>query len=168
MNEVQPPTVASTRAAGVPALYRRILVPYDGSAPARRGLDEAIRIARAGGATVCLLHMVELAPLMVGMADGAAWQVLRDGAEAQGRTLLEQAHEVVRAAGVDVESRLEDAPGRVCDVLVAHAAAHHCDLIVMGTHGRRGWRHAVLGSDAERTVRESPVPVLLVRAADER
>jgi nucleotide-binding universal stress UspA family protein len=149
-------------------MYRRILVPYDGSAPARRGLDEAIRIARPGGGAVCLLHVVELAPLMVGMADGGAWQVLQEGVQAQGRTLLEQAHALVRAAGVDAESRLEDGGGRVCDAIVAHAAAHHCDLIVMGTHGRRGWRHAMLGSDAERTVRESPVPVLLVRAADER
>jgi nucleotide-binding universal stress UspA family protein len=148
-------------------MYRRILVPVDGSAASRRGLDEALRIAGAYGGTVCLLHVLDFAPFMAGMADGAAWQALRDGLEQEGRALLEQAHERARAAGVDAETRLEDGPGRVCDAVVAHAAAHHCDLIVMGTHGRRGWRHAMLGSDAERTVRESPVPVLLVRAGEE-
>ena len=147
-------------------MYKRILVPIDGSAPAQRGLDEAIRLARSDGGTLCLLHVLDFAPFMIGVADGATWQALRDGLEQQGRALLEQAHAQAEAAGVDTEARLEDGPGRVCDAIVAHAAAHRCDLVVMGTHGRRGWRHAMIGSDAERTVRESPVPVLLVRAPD--
>jgi nucleotide-binding universal stress UspA family protein len=53
--------------------------------------------------------------------------------------------------------------GRVADVVVEEAAKSGCDLIVMGTHGRRGFSRLALGSDADLVVRSSPVPVLLVR-----
>ena len=62
------------------------------------------------------------------------------------------------------ETRLEDAAAaRVCDLIVQQAGERKCDLIVMGTHGRRGIAHALIGSDAEQVLRMSPVPVLLVR-----
>ena len=54
--------------------------------------------------------------------------------------------------------------GRVADAILQEAKSAGCDLIVIGTHGRRGFRRALLGSDAESVLRESPVPVLLVRA----
>jgi nucleotide-binding universal stress UspA family protein len=56
--------------------------------------------------------------------------------------------------------------GRVADAIVAQARASKCDLIVIGTHGRRGFSRALMGSDAERVVRESSVPVLVVRASE--
>ena len=56
------------------------------------------------------------------------------------------------------------AAARVCDVIVDQAREHQCDLIVMGTHGRRGIEHAMVGSDAERVIRMSPVPLLLVKS----
>jgi nucleotide-binding universal stress UspA family protein len=56
---------------------------------------------------------------------------------------------------------------RVCDVIVDEAKKWRADLIVMGTHGRRGMTRMLLGSDAEGVLRNTPVPVLLVRAADQ-
>jgi len=65
----------------------------------------------------------------------------------------------VKAETVQVESR-----GRaVSDVILAEARRSHADVIVMGTHGRRGLNRLLLGSDAERVLREAPVPVLLTR-----
>ena len=84
-----------------------------------------------------------------------------------GQRLLESAHDATRAAGIACEAHLEDAAAsRVCDVIVDQARAHHCDLIVMGTHGRRGINHALIGSDAERVIRMSEVPVLTVRSGE--
>jgi nucleotide-binding universal stress UspA family protein len=57
---------------------------------------------------------------------------------------------------------------RVCDVIVDQARQHQCDLIVMGTHGRRGIEHALVGSDAERVIRQAPCAVLLVRAPEKK
>ena len=68
-------------------------------------------------------------------------------------------------AGLTVSTELRDLKGgRVADAIVEDARAARCDLIVIGTHGRRGFQHALMGSDAERVTRESPVPVLLIRA----
>ena len=64
-----------------------------------------------------------------------------------------------------MSSELRDPRGsRVADAILGEARDAHCDLIVIGTHGRRGIDRALMGSDAERVLRESPVPVLLVRA----
>ncbi len=62
-------------------------------------------------------------------------------------------------ANSTIEGRLQ----RVGDTIVDEARSAGCDLVVMGTHGRRGVSHALLGSDAERVARQCPVPVLLVR-----
>jgi hypothetical protein len=66
--------------------------------------------------------------------------------------------------GVASEAHLiEDRIDRVADTIVDEARSTKCDLVVMGTHGRRGFSHVLLGSDAERVVRQCPLPVLLVR-----
>jgi nucleotide-binding universal stress UspA family protein len=71
----------------------------------------------------------------------------------------------VRGTGVAVETVLLGARGnRVADLIVKQAKKWHADLIVLGTHGRRGVARVLMGSDAEIVVRETPVPVLLVRS----
>lgn len=145
-------------------MYRRILVPLDGSAASQRGLEEALRLARPSEASIVLLHVIEAYPLMPEMASAAAFEQIDAALREAGNQLLQAAHERVRAAGVACESHVVDAAAaRVCDVVVAQAAKHRCDLIVMGTHGRRGLQHALIGSDAERVLRMSNLPVLLVR-----
>ena len=148
-------------------MYSRILVPIDGSATAQRGLKEALGLAKACDASVVLLHVVEAYPMMMEMATATTWEQVTTDLRAHGQRVLEQAHQAALAAGIACEARLEDAAAaRVCDVVVEQARERRCDLIVMGTHGRRGVAHALVGSDAERVIRMSPVPVLLVRASD--
>jgi nucleotide-binding universal stress UspA family protein len=145
-------------------MYRRILVPVDGSATAARGLEEATALARASGAQVVLLHVVDAYPLAVEMATADTWQLVMDGLRQQGQALLAQASGALRAHGVASVERLVEFPaGRVADAILDEARRNECDLIVMGTHGRRGFAHMMLGSDAERVVHESPLPVMLVR-----
>lgn len=148
-------------------MYSRILVPIDGSATALRGLQEAVQLAKLCRSSVVLLHVLEIYPVMMEMATATTWEQVTRDLRQQGQSLLDEAHQRVVAEGVACEARLEDAAAaRVCDVIVDQARERGCDLIVMGTHGRRGVSHALLGSDAERVLRMAPVPVLLLRSDD--
>jgi len=147
-------------------MYRRILVPVDGSETAERGLQEALGLAKLCGASLVLLHVVEYYPMMMEMATSTTWEQVSSDLREHGRRVLERAHDAATAAALASESHLEDAAAaRVCDVIVDQAREHRCDLVVMGTHGRRGVQHAIIGSDAERVIRMSPVPLLLVKSA---
>jgi nucleotide-binding universal stress UspA family protein len=148
-------------------MYTRILVPIDGSTTAQRGLDEAIGLARQLGSRLHLLNVVDARLLMGEMAIYAPPAQLLDDWRAEGEKLLASAVAQALAQGVAADSALQCDPGqRVCDMILREAASAGAELIVMGTHGRRGLRRLTLGSDAELVLRESPVPVLLVRAAD--
>jgi nucleotide-binding universal stress UspA family protein len=82
-----------------------------------------------------------------------------------GKTILENARAVAQAEGLEAAVVLhENFTGRVADLIVDEARKWRAEVIVMGTHGRRGVRHAVLGSDAEAVVQRAEVPVLLVRS----
>lgn len=147
-------------------MYARILVPVDGSEPSKRALAEAIALGRTCQSAIVLLHVVEYYPVMIEMATASTWELISDDLHRHGQGVLDAAHREVSAAGLAVESHLVDASAsRVCDVVVDQARAHRCDLIVMGTHGRRGLNRALVGSDAELVIRQAPVPVLLVRTA---
>jgi nucleotide-binding universal stress UspA family protein len=150
-------------------VFKRILVPIDGSPTSDRGLDQALKLARGQKAALCLLHIVD-EHVIIQQADVAATgtitenflESLRDGgrkvlARAQARALKQR----VRSKPVLVENIVH----AVSDVIVDNARKWRADLIVMGTHGRRGITRMVMGSDAEGVVRNTPVPVLLVRAA---
>jgi nucleotide-binding universal stress UspA family protein len=92
-----------------------------------------------------------------------------DSLKAAGRKTLARVARSARIAGARSETALvEHFGGRVADAIVAQAKRWRADLIVMGTHGRRGMKRVLLGSDAELVVRYSPVPVLLVPAAGRR
>lgn len=148
-------------------MYQRILVPIDGSATSARGLEEALSLAHTCRASVVLLHVLEYSPVMLEMATSTTWELVDRDLRAQARDLIDAARGQAKAQGVACEGHVVDAAAqRVCDVVVAQAKEHRCDLVVMGTHGRRGVAHALIGSDAERVIRLSPVPVLLVRADD--
>ncbi len=147
-------------------MYKRILVPIDGSDTARRGLKEAIALATQLKATLRLLHVTSDFPVMLEMSNTLNFDKYREGMHQYGREQLENARTLAQGLGLEVETQLRDLKGgRVADAIVDEAASAGCDLIVIGTHGRRGVNRALLGSDAESVLRASPVPVLLVRAA---
>ena len=147
-------------------MFNRILVPIDSSSTAARGLAHAIELARALKTPphLVVLHVIE-PPLPVAAEAGIGYEVaeLTRALRERGQALLEAAKAQCESAGQSVEIEQQDAVGRVADVVTERARARSCDLIVMGTHGRRGASRWVMGSDAEIVVRHSPVPVLLVR-----
>ncbi len=148
-------------------MYRKILVPVDGSAASTRGLEEAIAFAKATGATLELVHIVDEFVIAAGAAP-SVWQDLVDALRETGEKVLADAEAAVRGQGVTCTSELLKATsGGAAGAIVAHAKKTSADLIVMGTHGRRGLRRLTLGSDAELVLRSSPVPVLMVRAGTE-
>ena len=146
-------------------MYQRILVPVDGSSTSGKGLTEAISIARMTGGRIRLLHVVDALPAAIGADSFAGYSaevlpLLREG----GHAVLEQSRKLVEAVGVPVDTVMREVVGgRVSDLIVDEAAAWSANLIVLGTHGRRGVRRLLLGSDAEQVLRTATVPVLLVR-----
>jgi nucleotide-binding universal stress UspA family protein len=146
-------------------MYKRILVPVDGSATSKRGLAEAIKLARSGGARLRLLHVVDEVALIAGLPDAVYTQELFDTVRGSGKRVLARALAQAKTRGVRADSRLvENFSRRVADVIVREARKWRADLLVLGTHGRRGVTRMVMGSDAELVVRHAPAPVLLVRA----
>jgi len=143
--------------------YKRILVPVDGSRTASLGMAAAIRLSKESRSKLLLLHVVEeyaaFAAPEAGMAAGQILAAMRQG----GRRTLQRITKAARKAGAHPETALvENYGGRVADMIISKAKRWRADLIVMGTHGRRGVKRMLLGSDAELVVRLSPVPVLLV------
>lgn len=144
-------------------MYQSILVPIDGSEPSDDGLAHAIGLARDHHATLHILHAIDALPMMVEVSSVQNVEQLRQDLLKHGEGLLEQARRQASELGVQTETRLtEIAGGRVSDTILDEARKTGCDLLVMGTHGRRGLSRALLGSDAEAVLRSSTVPVLLV------
>ena len=145
--------------------YKRILVPVDGSSTSTKGLEEAARLASAKGCRVRLLHVIDQAIAFSTAETGAGTNLMLDVLRRSGKQALSTAEARARRKGIHPESALlESLSGRVADAIVQQAKRWRADLIVMGTHGRRGFDRLLLGSNAELVVRHSPVPVLLVPA----
>jgi nucleotide-binding universal stress UspA family protein len=147
-------------------MYDKILVPVDGSDTATLGLNEAIQLAKSQGSQLRLLHVVDDFAALPGLEAAAVYsEALITGLRDRGRAILTAAQDAARRQGVEAEVHaVESSGGPAGEMVVAEALRWPADLIVLGTHGRRGIRRLVLGSDAEYIVRASPVPVLLVRA----
>ncbi len=147
------------------SLYRRILVPVDGSSTSRRGLREAIRIARAEGARLWLLFVLDEFFAVSDPESARYTNVVIAALQRDGHRILVRAQAAARARGVKAQTLMpEIIGGRAAAEIVRQAKKLRADLIVLGTHGRRGLKRLALGSDAEQVVRNSPVPVLLIRA----
>lgn len=145
-------------------MYKKILVPVDGSETSRLGLQHAILLAKDQKAALRLLHVVHDYLLADGrhamVASGELLSELRE----HGQIVLSDAAGSARKQGVEVDTECVETPiGPVGAAIAECAEKWPADLIVMGTHGRRGIRRLVMGSDAEYIVRTTPVPILLVR-----
>ena len=148
-------------------MYKKILVPIDGSPTSDRGLAEAVRLAQALGSQIRLVHVVN--EWIIASPEGAVVNIglVLDALRASGHAALDAADRLVRDAGVDTDSvLLEEIGSQAGPAIVKQAQEWPADLIVCGTHGRRGIRRIVLGSDAEYIVRQATVPVMLIRSND--
>ncbi|MEW6765568.1 MAG: universal stress protein [Pseudomonadota bacterium] len=146
-------------------MFKRILVAVDDSETSERALAQAIELARLHEGQLLLVHVVEEVFLNVGeeiVDPRALWQAMAVGA----KTLLERQLEHVRSVGMTAESRLIELRGfgeTIAGSIVQEAETWKADLVVLGTHGRRGLRRLMLGSTAEEVARLATCPVLLIR-----
>lgn len=149
-------------------MYNKILVPIDASATSALALEEAIKLAKVHKATICLVHVVDIFILTTGELT-SNYPAFEAAVKETGRLLLAKMEKLVRDADVSVEQHLieiNDYFTRVPEKIIAECKKHHADLIVIGTHGRRGFSRFMLGSVAEGVVRMASVPVLLIRSPE--
>ena len=148
-------------------MYKKILVPTDGSATATAGLREAIKLAEEQGAQIRIIHVVDELVAVSPYIYGPLFQQMLDQLRANGESVIASARALVGKAGISADSILVKTLGTSAgEHIVAAAKEWPADLIVCGTHGRRGMGRVAMGSDAEYIVRRSPVPILLVRATE--
>jgi nucleotide-binding universal stress UspA family protein len=126
-------------------MYRRIMVPLDGSELAQTALPHALELCRTCGATLVLLHVRDP----------------RAGSTEAAQRYLEYIRGQHAGAGVPIELLVRESP--VAAAIIGAANQAKIDMIVMATHGRSGLQRVVYGSVAEQVLRGSTTPVLLVR-----
>lgn len=149
-------------------MYDRILYAHDFSEHARPVLRAALDLGRHMRAAVHVLHVIT-PPLSIPPGTWFAVPApdivtFEEKIRASAKEELERAIQGVREAG-DPPTILHVQLGEPAGAILAQAEKLDCGLIVMGTHGRKGWQHLMLGSVAERVVRTAPVPVLTIAPA---
>jgi nucleotide-binding universal stress UspA family protein len=148
-------------------MFKNILVAVDGTPTAQRGLKLATDLAADQHATLHIVHVVDanvVLPLEGGFVPADYFQSMKGALRETGRAILDRAAAFAGDRGLQVRSVLVESTGHdVAARLLREAGKRKADLIVLGTHGRRGLRRLLLGSDAEMVLREARVPVLLVR-----
>jgi nucleotide-binding universal stress UspA family protein len=145
-------------------MYKRILVAIDGSETSEHAFDTALQLARDNDAQLQPLYIVDN-PLMAYDASGYDPTILRDAFVEEGQRLLADALARMKRENVAGAPRIVDvAPvgEDISERIRTSANEFNADLLVLGTHGRRGFKRLFLGSVAERVVRSASLPVLLV------
>jgi nucleotide-binding universal stress UspA family protein len=140
---------------------QHMLVPTDFSPYADCALDYAITLAPPLQARLTLLHVIHLTPWAMGDIPVSSLEAYLHGLEADAQRQMQAARERVQHAGLPCDSAIVE--GVPYQTIVDLAGTRAVDLIVMGTHGRTGLAHVLLGSVAERVVRLAPCPVLVTR-----
>jgi len=141
--------------------FRHILVPIDFGEPSEEAVDLALALAARFDASVTLLHVVSMPPYYYSAyAEGLAFPV--EEMETRAKAALDDA--VAKANAKYPRTRGSVTAGHPPEQILAAITSSGADLVVMGTHGRRGVSRVLLGSVAEKVVRHSPVPVLTTGA----
>lgn len=149
--------------------YKKIFVPVDDSRASLLALKEAVKIAQLSGASIYIVHVIDLAQF----SWGAAAHIKTGGdikteTKTVGDKILSQAREILDGADVKYEEMILETVGdKVSIVLAKEAEENGCDLVVMGTHGWTGVMHLLMGSVAEGVLKQSNIPVMMVRLPNE-
>ena len=149
-------------------MFKRILVAVDGSLASAAGFKAALDLAVDQHATLAALHVIDDVTPRSNFEDVVYTKNYLDtyyaASEKYARKLMDHAASQAHRSGIRFEPAVLRSQGRsVAEAIVAHARKQKVDIIVLGTHGRRGLKRVLMGSDAEEVVRSAPVPVLLVR-----
>lgn len=145
-------------------MFKHILLPTDGSEVSLRGVQLGIGLARSCGAGVYVLHVIPPFHTFTYVAEmlAATEATYMEGAVERAEHYVADVRDLAAKAGVACDGGhvVGDAPG---DWIVREAQRHQCDLIVMASHGWSGITKLLLGSETQRVLQTSPVPVLVCR-----
>ena len=147
------------------SMFKKILVPVDGSEPSNAAVSLAIRLARDQEASIAFVHVCEVAKIAamvggptIGVDPSYALEAEREWGDQTLRRALDRAG----SGGVDADTCLEEGPS--VTTILEVARDQHADLIVMGSHGRGGITRVLLGSVTEGVLRHTHIPVMVTRA----
>jgi nucleotide-binding universal stress UspA family protein len=144
-------------------MYQRILVPTDGSAITGKAVQSAIDLAKVTGGELFVLSVKEPFPYSaISEMQPVPPQEFYDAQERIAAERVKSAVDAAAAAGLRVQGHTVEAL-HPWEAILDHAAANGCELIVMASHGRRGVAAMLLGSETQRVLLHSKLPVLVVR-----
>jgi nucleotide-binding universal stress UspA family protein len=138
--------------------YDSVLVPFDGSQPARKALARAVDMAKTNGARLIALYVIPQYEEMIEFYSSAS---INNRLIEEGRKIVDEAHKIAGGRGMDAATLVEK--GRAGDVIAETAATLPNPVIVMGTRALRGMNKAILGSTAERVIASASAPILVVK-----
>ena len=142
-------------------MYKKIMVAVDGGHTSVLALKEALHLAKNQRSKLCIIHVLD--SLYEGDTDPEEMRVLR---RKQGEEILNDMKLLANNANIKFELKLAEIALpqiRIAEQLIKEANDWGTDLIIIGTHGRRGFNHLLMGSVAESVIRIAQSPVLLVR-----
>jgi len=152
-------------------MFKCILVALDGSPTSNAGLKYAVQLASDQRAELVGVHVFDDAAITItfdgGYVPATYVDKLEESLRQNAAVILAKAEALAKAAGIEMKAMLAESRGRsIAEAILAEARKVKADLIVIGTHGRRGISRVLMGSDAEGVVREARLPVLLIRSPE--
>ena len=147
-------------------MYQRILVPTDGSTLSKKAVKSAIELATMSGAELIALYVVPRYPMSyfeggISVADSEVARTEKQWAE-KGQAVVDAVQNAAAAEGVKAKAVLARS-NLVAESVISAAKKHKCDLIVMASHGRKGIKRILLGSETQHVLTHSKLPVLVLR-----
>jgi nucleotide-binding universal stress UspA family protein len=147
-------------------MYKHVLVAVDGSDTSNLALQESIKLAKEQQAALRLVHVVDETPTYMTMDTAFALGDFQKAMREAGQKVLATCAATAHQAGVEVDTKfIVLQTQRICDAIIEEAKRWPADLIVIGTHGRHGFNHLLLGSVAEGVIRLATSPILVIRGS---
>ena len=144
-------------------MFKRILVPTDGTDITAKAVSTAIELAKAGGATLFTISVKEPFPYSaISEMQPVPPQEFYDAQARIATQRVQQVQQLCRDAGLTCEAHTVEAL-HPWEAIIEHATRSACDLIVMASHGRRGVAALLLGSETQRVLIHSTIPVLIIK-----
>lgn len=154
-------------------MYRHIVVALDGSNNADFALEHAAELARLAGARLTLAHIINPVDMAIDFPQLVYQAAYADMAEKRATEIIDAAEKKVHEKGLTnieryIGSSVASDNDDMVDALLRHAKQIDADMLVLGTHGRSGLMHVLMGSFAQTLLRHSDIPVLVVRGPEEK
>ncbi|AEF96800.1 universal stress protein [Methanotorris igneus] len=141
-------------------LYKKIVVPTDGSDVSIEAAKHAIEIGKLMKAEIYVIYVVDIAPF-IGLPTEGLWETMKEILNEEGEKALKKIKKMAEEHGVNVKPEILE--GVPANEIVEFAEKKRADLIVMGTSGKTGLDRFLLGSVAEKVIRNAHCPVLVVK-----